>query len=202
MLVAHVAAPRLEPHRSAQRADRCQDMRGIGPLGAMAFTHPRALQAARKVSRNRGPTSCVSKRQRKSCNHVKSKLGSVKSRLRAYLQSIPCSGGRHQLPKRTKFGAQVDRQVAFGKSHIHRGCRGVWNWGAVADGGPCFTSLSWTILSSGSSLAVVWYSPSPLPGNTLHGAGRSLPIQQKRPPRRRPLTSRIEIRYVPRYSQK
>jgi hypothetical protein len=40
-----------------ERADRRQDLRGIGPLVPRAFTQPRALQAARKVSRNRWPAS-------------------------------------------------------------------------------------------------------------------------------------------------
>ena len=53
-----------------------------------ALSQPRALQAARKVSRNRWPASWVSKRPRKSCNSVKSKPGSDKSRLRAYFQSM------------------------------------------------------------------------------------------------------------------
>src|SRR5688500_14985666 len=52
------------------------------------FTHPRALQVARRVSRNRWPASWASMRQRKSCNKVKSKPGSVKLRLRAYFQSL------------------------------------------------------------------------------------------------------------------
>src|SRR6266478_7282907 len=53
-----------------------------------ALIQPRALHAVRKVSRNRWGASWASKRSRKSCNNVKSKPGSCKSRLRAYFQSM------------------------------------------------------------------------------------------------------------------
>jgi hypothetical protein len=46
------------------------------------------LQAARKVSRPRSPVAWVSRRQRKSRNNRKLRPGSVKCRLRAYVQSM------------------------------------------------------------------------------------------------------------------
>jgi hypothetical protein len=74
------AVPRAEGRQACVASVRCVPR---------AFTHPRAWHVARKGSRNRWPTSWASMRQRKSCNQVKSKPGSVKSRLSAYCQSLP-----------------------------------------------------------------------------------------------------------------
>ena len=76
-----------DPCQPGQGADRRQDRRGLGPLGAPPL--PRALQAARTGSRSRWPAAWGSKRQRPSCTSVKSQPGSGSARLRADFPSRP-----------------------------------------------------------------------------------------------------------------
>lgn len=69
--------------------DRRQDMRGIRPLRAARFDEAAGVagqQERIKQALTGGPW--VSRRWRKSCSRVKSKPGSVRSRLSAYFQSI------------------------------------------------------------------------------------------------------------------
>ena len=63
-----------------------------------ALSQPRALQVLKKVSRSRWAASWASKRQRKSCNRVKSKPGSCQVEAEGILPIHAAPDGIGRLP--------------------------------------------------------------------------------------------------------
>ena len=78
------------------RANRRQDMRGIGALRAPRLHPPPRVAGGQEGVEAPWPALWSSTRPRQSCSNVTLKPGSVQSRPRAYVQSI--SGGRHRPP--------------------------------------------------------------------------------------------------------